>query len=343
MQTDSVHQPPRRLFQLAAILIPTILGGLAILGLLIHQERLVVDWRSFSFRLQTPPIYVEEPTHEITGYRYLFDPELGWRNIPNWNASTAGKKLVINSKGLRDREYPYEKPPGTRRLLVLGDSFTWGYGVENDAIFTEVLERRFAKDGEPWEVINSGVSGWGTDQEFLWFKREGVKYQPDLVLVAFYILNDPYNNIGTVQYSLGKPVFLNTNLTELRPPVLDPGKIKEDVPGLSPLNMSAALLRAIGRTCDQIGARLVVMKFGLHGTQPDAPTRAFDSALADSVRSQPNTRYLDLDRECEARGHSYFKMIEGNDDGHWNAYGHKLVAEMLHDFLTQGSVQESGN
>lgn len=333
MQTNPGHKPPRRLFQLAAILIPALVGGIAIVALMIHQERLIIDWKAFSFHLQQPPTYVEEPTHEVTGYRYLFDEELGWRNIPNWVASTAGKKLSINSKGLRDREYPYAKPPGVKRILVLGDSYTWGYGVEDDAIFTEVLERRLAKDGANWEVLNSGVSGWGTDQEYLWFKREGVKYQPDLVIVAFFILNDPYNNIGSVQYSLGKPVFLNTNLTELRPPVLRPGKMKEDVPGLSPLNMSAALLRAIGQTCDDHGARMLVIKFGLHGTKPDLQTQAFNDALAASVQSQPDTLYLDLDHECESRGYSFFKMIEGNDDGHWNAYGHKLVADMLHDYL----------
>jgi lysophospholipase L1-like esterase len=335
MHTESLRKPPRRLFQAAAILIPSTLGIAALVGLMTYQERLVIDWSRLSVRMQTPPIYVEEPTHEITGYRYLFDEELGWRNIPGWTASTAGKKLTINSKGLRDREYAYEKPDGTRRILVLGDSFTWGYGVENDAIFTEVLERRFAKEDQPWEVINSGVSGWGTDQEYLWFRREGIKYRPDLVIVAFYILNDPYNNIGSVQYGLGKPVFTDTNLNGLNPPRLNPGPLKEEVPGLSPLQMSAALLGAIARSCESIGARLVVMKFGLHGTRPDPATLAFDRALAASIQSRPGVLFLDLDQECDARGHSFFKMIEGNDDGHWNAYGHKLVGEMLHEFLSK--------
>ena len=74
-------------------------------------------------------IYLQEPGHEKTGHRYLYDPELGWRNIPGWRATTYDRPLVINSKGLRDREYPYEKSDGTRRILVLGDSYAWGYGV----------------------------------------------------------------------------------------------------------------------------------------------------------------------------------------------------------------------
>ncbi|MBT6157697.1 MAG: hypothetical protein HOL01_22490 [Planctomycetaceae bacterium] len=69
------------------------------------------------------PIYLQEPGYERTGHRYLYDSELGWRNIPNWKAKTNGKKLTINSRGLRDREYTYVKPSGVRRILVLGDSF----------------------------------------------------------------------------------------------------------------------------------------------------------------------------------------------------------------------------
>ena len=339
MQTSPVREKPRRLFQVAALLVPSLFGAIAIAALMIHQERLVVNWKTFSFQFQEPPIYVEEPTHEVTGYRYLFDEELGWRNIPNWTASTSGRRLTINSKGLRDHEYPYEKPPGKKRVLVLGDSYTWGYGVENDAIFTEVLERLLEKDGKPWEVLNSGVSGYGTDQEYLWFKREGVKYQPDLVVVAFFVLNDPNNNIGSIQYSLGKPVFLDTNLTRIQPPVLNPGKMREEVPGLSPLDMSVSLLRAIQRACAKIGARLLVMKFGFHGTPPDAGNAAFDSAFKAGVTAISDTLYFDLDAECENRNLSFYKMIEGNDDGHWNAYGHKLVGEMLHDFLDKNADQ----
>ena len=79
-------------------------------------------------------IYIQEPGHERTGHRYLYDPRLGWRNIPGWEATTNGKKLTINSRGLRDREYALAKPAGVRRVLVLGDSYTWGYGVANDEI-----------------------------------------------------------------------------------------------------------------------------------------------------------------------------------------------------------------
>lgn len=302
-----------------------------------------MDWGNFSIRFQKPPIYVEEPGHERTGHRYLFDETLGWRNIPSWRGVTGGKELVINSKGLRDREYDYEKPAGTRRILVLGDSYTWGYGVRNDEIYTEFLERRFEKEGRSWEVINSGVSGYGTDQEFLWFKTEGVKYQPDLVILAFFVLNDPQNNISAAQYGLGKPVFLDTNLTALQAPKLGPEKQAGEMIELNDLDMSVALVRGIGELCRGIGSRLVVMKFGFHGEKETRLGKAFDRDFAAAVEQQVGAGVmLDLDQQCFERKLSFFKMVEGNVDGHWNAYGHKKVAEVLHDFLVPRSAELLG-
>ena len=122
---------------------------------------------------------------------YEFDRYLGWKNKPLAEGSFAtpdSKTFVrINSKGLRDEEYEYAKPPGVYRILVLGDSFAWGYGVEQGNNFSDQLEELLNKSaaGNLVEVINAGVSGYGTDQELLLLEREGMKYQPDLVLVAF--------------------------------------------------------------------------------------------------------------------------------------------------------------
>ena len=122
---------------------------------------------------------------------YEFDRYLGWKNKPLAEGSFAtpdSKTFVrINSKGLRDQEYEYAKPAGVYRILVLGDSFAWGYGVEQGKNFTDRLEELLNKSvaGNLVEVINAGVSGYGSDQELLLLEREGMKYQPDLVLVAF--------------------------------------------------------------------------------------------------------------------------------------------------------------
>ena len=91
---------------------------------------------------------------------------------------------LTNGKGLRDREYDYQKPAGVTRVLAFGDSFTFGTGVAQDERFTEVAEQSL--DGV--EVINMGVPGYGLDQILLSFLAQGVKYHADLVVV---FLNAP--------------------------------------------------------------------------------------------------------------------------------------------------------
>jgi hypothetical protein len=173
-------------FRFLACGIPITFGLALFIALLFAQGRLVIDpdtrWPMF----QWPPTYLEEPGHEVTGHRYLYDPTLGWRNIPNWKATSLGRALTINSKGLRDSEHPYVAPDGVSRIVVLGDSFAWGYGVADHEIFTEVLESHLQNRTPRWDVINTGVSGWGTDQAFLYLTQEGFKYSPSVVVLAFF-------------------------------------------------------------------------------------------------------------------------------------------------------------
>ena len=140
---------------------------------------------------------------------YQYDEMLGWVPKPNaegiYAMSDSKTQIEINSKGLRDQDYDYKKPEGIKRIVVLGDSFTWGYGVEEKNIFTEILEDELLKN---IQVINMGVSGYGNDQELLFFKKDGIRYNPDLVVVAFYVGNDIINNINTVQYNHPKPMYV---------------------------------------------------------------------------------------------------------------------------------------
>jgi hypothetical protein len=324
----------KRLFALVAVVIPTLIGVLIIGAVMIRQERLVRDLNTGSWKFQTPPVYLEEPGFERTGHRYLFDPHLGWKNVPGWKASTKGRSLTINSKGLRDREYPYERTPGVKRVLVLGDSFTWGYGVSDEAIYTEVLERKLAEQGRNWEIINAGVSGWGTDQEYLFLKAEALKYQPDLVILALYLFNDPDNNCAESQYALGKPVFLNTNLTELQPPVLRPEKKISYIDSLDPAHITLALIDAIEKTCTENEIRFMVMSFGLYGAKLDPYWAGMWKNIGIGLE-QRSAGYpvFDLDQAFVGGGYPHQKLIEGNDDGHWNAYGHGIAANLLNRFL----------
>jgi len=125
------------------------------------------------------------------------DTVLGWSHTPGkegyWIVGQDRIHIKINSRGLRDKEYPYRKKEGTFRILVLGDSFTEGFQVPLEGTFCKILESRLNETRTQFEVINAGFAGVGTDYELLFFRREGYKYHPDLAIIAFFG-NDIYDN-----------------------------------------------------------------------------------------------------------------------------------------------------
>ncbi len=142
------------------------------------------------------------------------DPILGVRLIPGdrgWWTQEDREFVVpvqINHQGLRDVEHAYAKAPGVFRILVLGDSFVEAMQVPLETVFTRLLEQQLNRDGASpqVEVVSAGVSGYGTAGELLYFEREGKRYQPDVVLLAFYPGNDVKNCSPTLEEKL-KPVY----------------------------------------------------------------------------------------------------------------------------------------
>lgn len=110
-----------------------------------------------------------------------------------------------NSQGFRDRERVVERTVRAPRVLAVGDSFTWGAGVSYDEVFVTLLERRLQSSTPDAEVINVGVPAWGPHEELHLLKAYGVRFQPDLVLLNFFIGNDIQNKRGE---SLSLPQIL---------------------------------------------------------------------------------------------------------------------------------------
>jgi hypothetical protein len=100
-------------------------------------------------------------------------------------------ELATNDQGLRYRNIPLEKPKGTYRVLVVGDSMTEGLGVAQDETFSAHLERRFSR-AEPVEFINGGLGGTGVFEFGRLFLSWGVAYRVDALLVAVFA-NDVWN------------------------------------------------------------------------------------------------------------------------------------------------------
>jgi len=190
---------PRRLGRRLALASAVALGTLALVEL---GARL---WLGESFRAG---IVSDVPM----GSCVRFDPQLGWANVSKLHARLVGPtfeypvfeyELRTNSAGLRDVEIAVEKSPGVVRILSLGDSLAWGWGVSNGEAYADVLER--ALGGEV-ELINAGVPGYSTDQQLLQLLELGPRYRPDIVLLAF-VANDVEGNLADHNYGYGKPRY----------------------------------------------------------------------------------------------------------------------------------------
>ena len=125
----------------------------------------------------------------------LADDQLIFRHKPSWETRYGDVVVTYNERGLRDQPI-LPKAPGEYRILALGDSVTFGWGVDQDKTFVARLESLLpGRLHRPVRVINSGVGGYNTVQEVTYFKREGVTLQPDLVLLT-YVQNDIEVNKG---------------------------------------------------------------------------------------------------------------------------------------------------
>lgn len=191
-----------------------------------------------------------------------FHPTLGWDKPPGGEARIRRAEfdilIQINARGLRGPDYDYAKPKGRKRVLILGDSFAEGYYVNEPETARAVLESRLNAGPCPgWEVVNGGTIAYSTDQEYLFFREEGYKYEPDLVVLLFYHNDLLYNASPRGPGGEVKPFFgvddgaLVERHEELAP---DPeGAPNRQNPGRAPLQPwrgSIALRLLSNRTVD---------------------------------------------------------------------------------------------
>ena len=133
---------------------------------------------------------------DLPGVRFLPRPDaIVTQEFPSDPRSyfDPGARLTYrtNSRGFRNPEVQLEKHPSVRRILGIGDSFTFGTGVRREDTFLAVLEKRLNADSvdQRFEVINLGVVGYGTADEVALLRHVGIAFDPDVVVLCFF-LND---------------------------------------------------------------------------------------------------------------------------------------------------------
>lgn len=173
-----------------------LIGKQGVIGILVCLYALVFG-EVFVRELAPVPIIPRYVTGAPYGVR------VGMPNMTFWQTTPETRVQVrTNSRGIRaDREYPYEKPPGTCRIVIFGDSFFVGYEVNVEDSFASLLEKRLNESGYRCEVINLAVSGFGTSEMLVTLQQEGLKYHPDVVLFSSHI-TDLDDNLRSALHTL---------------------------------------------------------------------------------------------------------------------------------------------
>jgi hypothetical protein len=316
----------------------------------------ILDFRSVSY-------------HPISGF-CRYDETLGWRLVPGRSGIFRKREFSAHveqsEQGLRDRLYPYDRVDGLKRVLVLGDSVVWCWGVEMSDCFTDLMEQKLPDT----EVIAAGVPGYGTAQEVLFYERDLTRFNPDLVLLVF-VVNDPSENLAASKrpvFKIDDGVLVLTNVPVPRRKSPMKEWLVENSRLYWQLNYAAQVVR-------------YTLKMALEGTQLDRPrgylplspgqeteaweiTRALVGRLDERVRADGGRLGLVLDgappgmtgpliEYCRERGIPLLDLGPHIDAGraggesvtlpldpHYSPHGNRIVAEAIVEFLnTEGLLE----
>jgi hypothetical protein len=260
----------------------------------------------------------------------------------------------INSLGLRGPEVAVTKPAGTIRVLVFGDSFVFGVGVDEEHLFTSRLQTLLNKRGRAaYEVVNMGVSGYSTDQEYLLFQDLGVRLQPGIVILVACDNDFEGNTLDLMYHRYYKPYFVfaadgQLQLRNVPVPRLDRMQqvklwlgqhssvwsglgFQVAVPHTSSLDeveITGAIVGAFHDLAERVGADFVLFNTG-HRREK---TRLFQ-ALRPRLRREGICQ-LGLEGNFEqARDAAPNALWDFGQDPHWNVDAHLLAAEVVCNFI----------
>ncbi len=314
---------------------------------------------------------------------WVYDQTKGWFHVPNGKgeAPIAGPDrgaVRINSLGLRGKDVSRDKPGGVKRILVFGDSFVFGIGVDEENLFTSQLENFLnARSGSnPHQVINLGVAGYATDQEFILWEELGKTLSPDLVVLVVCDNDFLGNTEDFVYRRYNKPYFKLDDGGELGRentpvPILSRTQRiklflgqesnvwnfirsrKSENPALArlvdsfqvgvpspskidPVDITTALILAFAERADAAGALFLVTNTGHRGEM----TPLFHS-LRPKLR-EPGIYLLGLEETLQnARRDNPDKLWDFPRDTHWNRDAHRLAAEVISNYIMENSLLEA--
>ena len=133
------------------------------------------------------------------------DPRFAYIQRPHLHETFQGVEVTTNGEGLRGPEFALSKPPGTFRVLMLGDSVVFGWGVEYPQTFASLLQASWGRQGVDAEVISAAACSWNTRTEYEFLKAKALAYQPDLVVLVIVDNDTEVKREGYTEIAREKP------------------------------------------------------------------------------------------------------------------------------------------
>ena len=255
-----------------------------------------------------------------------------------------------NNFGLRGQDFNVKKDPGTKRVILLGDSFTFGEGVKLEDTFSsqlqEIINRRF---DEPVEVLNFGVSGWQTTDEINFLSGFGVKFDPDLVLIV-YVLNDADRAGGLDLWNNFRRIYENRKLKHSYLLSYIYARIAQTVYGRRYVDsLLESALREKGKwdasfrqlSRGQELAKNGGFKYGIlifpfmYELTDEYPFKPVNEMILNYCKNH-NIPVQDLIPAF--RGYSYADLWVHESDQHPNEKGHRIAAEAMAEFILKENL-----
>ncbi len=297
------------------------------------------------------PVFIyPQVMHIPTSYGYKLKPnQLG--------TYTLDKPVRANSFGFRDYEWSMPKIKGVYRIMCLGDSLTFGNAVRGEDTYPKVLEAQLRSINANYEVISTAIGGWATFIELDFLKAEGMKYEPDAIIIGFY-MNDfsirsdvsvnlteegrwdarplwlkwlPYKYIFIIKRS-ALITYLRDRIDTLLHGETDFNtlllKNRINLDNEDSIQATYHYLSEIKKLCDERGIKCILASI---------------PAINYFWFPRGSVKYMDhLKKFCESQGIEFIDLAEGfwkfEDtnkfymypwDNHLNPAGHKLVADQL--------------
>ncbi len=297
---------------------------------------------------------------EIFYHIDVYHPLRGWAVKPDLRNEKIydGQIINSNSRGLRGiTEYAYEKPAGVTRILVFGDSFTFGDVVSDDETYPFYLQQLLPGS----EVLNFGVHGYGHDQMLLYLKEQTSKYSPDIVMTGFVTCNILRNIYNFRDYAKPKFILQDGKLVLTNTPIPPPEELLQNEKYRSKF---LRILKIIKTWRDWKTGKMDVSEKEHQAMKITEPI--LDEMIAEirRIRAEPLFLYipsfndlLEENRNLYPVNSFFRRFVAGRDirwvsgvdalkresekgidfekEGHWNAKANELMAEAVAEYLME--------